>query len=160
MKAVRYALYGLGGVAVLALLAIGAVLFIVDGAFVKSRLEQAMKAKNRTLSIEGTPTLRLFPVAGIALGKTTLSEAGSDKTFVAFESAEVAVRTLPLLSGEFAVETLKVAGLRANAVRRKDGSTNYSDLAGGKEPSAKGEKPPTVKLAEVQIDKAQLSYRD
>ena len=157
MRILKYALFGLIG---LVIIAVAAAFVIVDGAFVKSRLVQAMKEKNRTLSIEGTPTIRLYPVAGIALGKTTLSEAGSDKVFVALDSAEVAVRTMPLLSHEVAVETLKVAGLRANIVHHKDGSTNYSDLAGGKEPSSKGEKPPLLRLAEVQIEKAQLSYRD
>ena len=160
MKIAKYALYGIGALVVLALIAVAAVLLVVDGGFVKSRLEQAMKAKNRTLTIEGTPKLRLFPVAGIALGKTVLTEAGSDKVFLALDSAEVAVRTMPLLSHEIAVETLKIAGLRANVVRHKDGSTNYSDLAGGKEAPAKGEKPPALRLAEVQVEKAQLSYRD
>jgi AsmA protein len=161
MKILKYMLYGIGGLVVLAVIAAVAAVFIVDGAFVKARIEQAMKEKNRSVSIEGTPKLRLFPVAGIALGKTTISEAGSDQAFVALESAEVAVRTLPLLSGEIAVETLKVAGLRANVVRRKDGTMNFADLAGGKgKPSAKAEAPPRIKLAEVLIEKAQITYRD
>src|SRR5262249_27719606 len=129
--------------------------------FVKSHLERAMKEKNRTLIIEGTPKVRFFPVAGIALGKTSLSEPGSDKVFIALESAEVAVRTMPLLSGEIAVETFKLSGLRANLVRHKDGTFNYSDLAGGKAAHGSGGgRPPAVKLAEVLIEKAQLSYRD
>ena len=161
MKILKYALYGVGGLVVLAVVAVIAAVFVVDGAFVKSRLEQAMKQKNRTLSIEGTPRVRLYPVAGIALGKTSLSEPGSDKLFVALDSAEVAVRTMPLLSGEVAVETLKISGLRANVVKRKDGSMNYADLAGGKEKaSTKGEAPPRIKLAEILIEKAQISYRD
>jgi AsmA protein len=160
MKLVKYALYGVGGLLVLAVIAVAAAAFIVDGAFVKARLEQAMKAKNRTLRIEGTPTLRLFPVAGMALGKTSLSEPGSDRVFVALESAEVAVRTMPLLSGEIAVETLKVSGLRVNVLRRKDGAFNYSDLAGAKDKPAGGEAPPRIRLAEVLIEKAQLAYRD
>ncbi len=160
MKLVKYALYGVGGLLVLAVIAVAAAAFIVDGAFVKARLEQAMKAKNRTLRIEGTPTLRLFPVAGMALGKTSLSEPGSDRVFVALDSAEVAVRTMPLLSGEIAVETLKVSGLRVNVLRRKDGAFNYSDLAGAKDKPAGGEAPPRIRLAEVLIEKAQLAYRD
>jgi len=160
MRILKYVVYGVGGLVALAVIAVAAALLIVDGAFVKSRLERAMKEKNRTLLIEGTPKLRLFPVAGIALGKTSLSEPGSDRVFVALESAEVAVRTMPLLSGEIALETLKVSGLRASVVRRKDGTFNYSDLAGGKEKPAKGEPPPRVKLAETLIEKAQLSYRD
>ena len=161
MKIVKFALYGFGGLVVLAALAVAAAVFIVDGAFVKARIEQAMKDKNRTVSIEGTPKVRLFPVAGIALGKTSISEPGSNQLFVSLESAEVAVRTMPLLSGEVAVETLKVAGLRANLVRRKDGMMNFSDLGGGRETGAgRAGAPPRIKLAEVLVEKAQLSYRD
>lgn len=161
MRIVKYLLYGVGGLAALAILAAGAAVVVVDGAFVKARLERAMKEKNRTLSIEGEPKLRLFPVAGIALGRTSLSEPGSDRAFVALDSAEVAVRTLPLLSGEIALETFKLSGLRAHVVRRKDGTMNYADLAGPKEKtSAKGEAPPRIRLAEMLIERAQLSYRD
>jgi AsmA protein len=106
-----------------------------------------MKEKNRTLSIEGTPTLRLFPVAGIALGKTSLSEPGSDKVFVSLESAEIAVRTMPLLSREVAIEILKISGLKANLVRRKDGTMNFADLAGPTDKDKKPEAPPNLRVA-------------
>ena len=96
MKAIKFLFFGLAGLVVLALIGVGAALMIVDGQFVKTRLERAMKEKNRTLKIEGTPQLKLFPVAGISLGKTTLSEPGSDKLFVSLDSAEVAVRVMPL----------------------------------------------------------------
>ena len=61
---------------------------VVDGGFVKSRLEKMMKEKNRVLVIEGTPVVRLFPVAGISLGRTTLSEPGGASQFVALEKLE------------------------------------------------------------------------
>jgi len=161
MKAIRFLLYGVGGLVALAVLALGAAVVVVDGKFVKARLESAMKEKNRTLKIEGEPKLRLFPVAGLVLGKTSLSEPGSDKLFVSLDAAEVAVRVMPLLSGEVAVETLKVSGLKANVVRRKDGSMNFSDLAGAKEKAAgKSEEPPNVRVAEVIVEKMQLAYRD
>ena len=161
MKAVRILSYGAGALVVLALVALGAALVIVDGKFVKARLESAMKEKNRTLKIEGEPKVKLFPVAGLALGATSLSEPGSDKLFVSLDSAEVAVRVMPLLSGEVAVETLKLSGLKANVVRRKDGSMNFSDLAGAKEKSAgKPEEPPNLRIAEVMVEKVQLAYRD
>ena len=161
MKATRILLYGLGGLVALALVALGAVLVIVDGKFVKARLESAMKEKNRTIRIEGELKVKLFPVAGLALGATSLSEPGSDKPFVSFESAEVAVRAMPLLLGEVAVETLKISGLKANLVRRKDGSMNFSDLGGAKEKTAgKQEEPPNLRIAEVIAEKVQLAYRD
>jgi AsmA protein len=163
MKAIRYVLYGIGALVLACGIALGAVFAIVDGAFVKARLERMMKEKNRTLAIEGTPQVRLFPVAGIALGRTTLSEPGSDRLFVGLDSAEVAVRVMPLLSGEVAVETLKVAGLRANVVRGKDGRMNFADLAGPekeeRERPERGE-PPRLRIAEALIERAQLAFRD
>ena len=161
MKALKFLMIGIAGLVVLAVLGVGAALMIVDGQFVKTRLERAMKEKNRTLVIDGTPKLRLFPVAGLALGKTTLSEPGSDKLFVSIESAEVALRVMPLLSGEIAVETLKLSGLKANLVRRKDGSMNFADLAGGKgKADGKPEEPPNLRIAEMDVEKVQLAYRD
>ena len=161
MKAIRYVLYGAGAIVALAVLAVVTLLLVVDGAFVKSRLEAAMKEKNRTLRIEGTPQLKLFPVAGLALGKTTLSEPGSDRLFVSLESVEVAVRTMPLLSGEVAIETLKLSGATVNVVRRKDGSMNFSDLQEKKDkPSGKGEAPPNVRIAGMSVEKVQVAYRD
>ncbi len=161
MKALKYLMYGIAGLVVLAVIGVGAALVIVDGQFVKTRLERAMKEKNRTLKIDGVPQVKLFPVAGLSLGKTSLSESGSDKVFVSLDSAEVAVRVMPLLSGEIAVETLKLSGLKANVVRRKDGSMNFSDLAGGKEQAAgKPGAPPNLRIAEVIVEKMQLAYRD
>lgn len=166
MKTIKYVLYGIGGLVLLAVLGIGAALVVVDGAFVKSRLEREMKARNRTLVIEGTPTLKLFPVAGIVLGKTTLSEPGSDKLFVGLDSAEVAVRVMPLLSGEASVEVLKVAGLKANVVKGKDGRMNFADLAGDGKPAedkgGRGEhkSPPRLRISQMHIERTQMSYRD
>lgn len=165
MKALKYLLFALGGFVLLAALALAAAAFVVDGAFVKSRLERVMNEKNRTLRIEGEPKLRLFPTAGIALGKTTLSEPGSEKPFLALDAAEVAVRVVPLLSGEAVVETLRVAGLKVNVVRAKDGSMNFADLAGERgvapheEPPERGA-PRMLRIGEIAIERAHLAYRD
>jgi AsmA protein len=160
MKATKVLMYGVIGLFVLAAIGVATALVVVDGQFVKTRLERAMKEKNRTLSIEGTPTLRLFPVAGIALGKASLSEPGSDKTFVSLDSAEIAVRTMPLMSGEVAIEILKVSGLKANLVRRKDGTMNFADLAGPGDKDKKPEAPPNLRVAGVVVEKVQVAYRD
>lgn len=169
MKAIKYLLYGIGGLVLVAVLGVGAALVIVDGAFVKSRLERMMKEKNRTLVIEGTPQLKLFPVAGIALGRTTLSEPGSDKLFVSLDSAEVALRVMPLMSGEAAVEVLKVAGLKANVVKAKDGRFNFADLAEGGKGGEQGmdkaghdahREPPKLRIADINVERMELAYRD
>jgi len=161
MKAFKFLFYGLAGLVILALLGLGAAVMIVDGQFVKTRLERAMKEKNRTLRIEGTPQLKLFPVAGIALGKTTLSEPGSEKAFVSLDSADVAIVVMPLLSGEVAVEKLNVAGLMVNVVKGKNGKMNFADLLGPDNPEqATHRDPPKVRIAEINVERTQLSYRD
>jgi len=165
MKALRYVLYGLGGVVALVVLALAAMLVIVDGAFVKSRLEQAMKEKNRVLRIEGEPKLSLFPKLALALGKTTLSERSSEKEFLSLESMSVSVGVMPLASREVAVDAISLSGLKVNVVRARDGSFNFSDLAAAPagrpaEPEGEEKAPPRVGIAEVKIERAQLAYRD
>ena len=161
MRPLRALAYAALALLALALLAAGAALVIVDGAFVKARLERMMKEKGRALRIEGTPVLRLFPVASIALGRATLSEPGSERVFVTVDSAEIALRVLPLLSGEIALETLKLAGLAVNLVRGKDGRMNFADLAAPVRPEGERDRAPLrLRVGEVRIERAQLRYRD
>ncbi len=162
MKAIKWLLYGVGGLVVLAILAVGAAIVIVDGAFVKSRMVTAMKERGRTLAIEGEPKFSLFPVLRLGLGKTTLSEANSDKAFASLDSLQVAVRVMPLLSREVAVDALSVSGLRLNVVRGADGRFNFDDLAAGKPAAAPAapQEPAKLRIAEVIVERAQISYTD
>ena len=168
MKVLKYLAYGIGGLVVLCVLVLAVVVMVVDGAFVKSRLEREMKARDRTLTIEGEPKLRLFPVAGIALGKVVLSEPRSAAVFVALDSAEIAVRVMPLLSGEAVVEQFKISGLKVNLVRAKDGRMNFADLVGEHEredaaearPARAKGPPPRGRIAEIAVERAQITWRD
>jgi AsmA protein len=168
MKLLKYCGYALAGLLVLCAVAIAAAAVIVDGAFVKSRLERYLKEeKQRTLTIEGEPRVRIFPVAGISLGRTVLTEPSSSKVFVALDSLEVGVRVFPALSGEVAVEALALTGLKVNVVKSKSGQFNFQDLLGKAErdkasvPEAREKRdPPKLRVAEVKIDNAQFAYRD
>ncbi|HEY5636544.1 MAG TPA: AsmA family protein [Burkholderiales bacterium] len=161
MKLVKWTLYPVLGVVVLSIVGLGVAMTVVDGAFVKARAAHWMKdEKQRTLTIEGTPNLSLFPVFRLSLGKTTLSEPKSDKVFVSLESMEVAVRVMPLLSGTVAVDTLNLAGLNANVVKDKSGRMNFADLAGHEARESHDAEPPNVSVAGVNIDRAGLTYTD
>lgn len=160
MKAIKYVVWGVGAIVALLVLAIVAAVMVVDGNFVKARAERYMKEeKQRTLKIEGEPGLKLFPVLRLSLGKTSLSEPKSDKVFVSLDSLEFALKVMPLLSREIAVDALAVRGLKANLVRGKEGGFNFDDLAGKGEEGAPGE-PPRVRIAEVSIEGAQIDYAD
>ena len=166
MKLLKYAGYALGGIVVLAILGLAAVAAWVDGAFVKSRLERYMlEQKHRTLSIKGEPKLRLFPVAGLSLGPTTLSEPDSSDSFVTFDSAELALRLLPLLAGDLVIETVSAKGLHVTVRERRDGHMNFEDLEKRdtheeRDRTAPRERGalPNVVIRELNIDHARLSY--
>ena len=164
MKALKILAYGAGGLVALLLVALGAAVLVIDGGFVKARLERAMQEKHRTLTIEGEPRIRLYPVAGIALGKLVLTEPASDKVFIALDSAEIAVATLPLLSREVAVEALRISGLKVNIAREADGRLNFADLTGAGETEASPElgelRIPAVRIAQIAIERARIGYRD
>lgn len=168
MKAIRILSYAAGGLVLVILLAVVALALIVDGAFVKQRAERMMKEEHqRTLSIEGTPKLSLFPVAGIELGKVRLSEHASDKEFLSLESARVAVRVMPLLAGTLEVDALSLSGFKVSLVRSKDGRMNFDDLS-GKPGDAKQAEPYAersgkagkLRIAEVNIERAGIAFRD
>jgi AsmA protein len=174
MRTLKWIAYALAGLVALAIIAGVVLVSVIDGGFVKSRLERAMQEKHRTLSIEGEPKLRLFPVAGLVLGRTSLSEPSSSDVFLSLESAEVAVRVLPLLSGALVIDNLSAQGVRVNARRFKDGRMNFDDLAQGTPPrpgtgEAKGQAPdsepgrrelPKLVVGEANIDHARLSFTD
>jgi AsmA protein len=166
MKILKVLFYGLGGLALLAVLGLAAVVLVVDGVFVKGRLERMMKEeKQRTLKIEGEPRLSLFPKLALSLGRTTLSEPASEKEFLSLESMSVSVGLMPLLSREVAVDAFSIVGLKVNVVRARDGSLNVADLAAPlldrpEAAHAEEQAPPKVRIAEVRIERAQLAYRD
>lgn len=163
----KYAFYTLGGLVLLGVAALVGVISFVDGAFLKNRLQRQMKEDyQRTLVIEGTPKLSLFPSFVLDLGKTRLTESASDKEFVSIESLRVAVRLMPLLGKTVQIDTLALSGLKLNVVRAKDGSMNFEDLKGKKaerehaEPGGERGKPPAIHLAGAKIERVDLAYRD
>jgi len=159
MKVIKYAAWAAGGLVGLVVIALVAALVIVDGAFVKSRAEAYFKEKQRNLKIEGEPKLKLFPVFSLGLGRTSVSEPAGEKVFVSFEAMELAVNVMPLLSRSVSMEVFSLAGLKANVVRRKDGSFNFADLL-GKEGEREDGDPPKVRIAKIDISNAQITYLD
>ena len=65
----------------------------------KGQVADLVKEKTkRALTIEGDIRLTLLPKVGVQLGKTRLSEFGSDKEFAGLEQMRVSLALLPLLS--------------------------------------------------------------
>jgi AsmA protein len=169
-KPLKYGLIGLGSVVGLAVA--GAVVFAMtfDPNRYKDHIEGLAKEKTgRTLDIKGDIKMAFWPSLGADVGAVTFTEKGSNQEFVAFDSAHASVKLMPLLRGEYIVDSVKLSGLKARVVKGKDGKYNFSDLmaADTAKPAAEqkkapsGEKTPVVfDISSVNIEKASIAYSD
>ncbi|HEX19415.1 MAG TPA: AsmA family protein, partial [Acidiferrobacteraceae bacterium] len=101
-------------------------------AYKKEITAEVKKATGRTLRIKGKIQLSYFPWLGVNLSKMTLSNARGfgNQPFAKIDNAGVAVKLLPLISGNIVVKRLTLNGLVLNPRIRNDGSNNWDDLAG------------------------------
>src|SRR5437899_6799102 len=125
----------------------------------------AKERTGRTLRLQGELKLAFFPSLGAGVGGVTLSERGSQREFISLQSARASVKLMPLLRGQVIVDAVRVSGLKAQIVRNKDGSYNFSDLLEGKAekpgPKRKEQSAPVIfDIAGVDIDRAAVAYRD
>ena len=163
MKFLKYSLYA--SVALFALVVVAIVVLIVtfDPNQYKGELAKIVKEKTaRTLAVEGKIGLTLYPSLGVAVGKTTLSEPNSEKTFAKIDEVKVSLAVLPLLSRQVVVDRVILSGLNVDLVRDKDGKTNFADLAGAGEPPARAKAPESKaapKSERVQLNVAGIEVK-
>lgn len=167
MKIIKWVLLGLLGLVVLALA--GAVVFALrfDPNQYKGEIERLVHERTgRTLKLAGDLKVAFFPSLGATASGVTLSERGSERTFVAVDSVHGAVAVMPLLHGQVVVDGIDIKGLKASLVKGKDGRYNFSDLLeGGKEKAAS--KAPEKKaaavvfaVAGVNVERSSIDYKD
>src|SRR6266849_5516108 len=165
-KPVKYLWLALGGV--VALLVAGVLVFALtfDPNRYKDDIERmARERTGRTLRLQGELKLAFFPSLGAGIAAVTLSERGSNREFVALQSAHASVKLMPLLHGQVIVDAVRISGLKAQIVRNKDGTYNFSDLLEGRAekpaPKRKDQSTPVIfDIAGVDIERAAVAYRD
>ena len=158
MKALKYLVFALGGLAALVIAAMGFMAVAFDADKLKGEIAQVVKdKKQRTLKIEGDLALSFWPSLGVRLGRTSLSEHKSEQVFAALDSAHVSVALLPLLRKQVVVDTIELDGVKAALLRRKDGTLNIDDLL-----SRDPDEPQTLRfdIAGLRVSNAQLGWRD
>jgi len=172
MKALKYILFALGGLVLLAVIGVAVFVMTFDPNQYKGQIEAAVKEKTgRTLKLEGNLKVAIFPSLGAEVAKVSLSEHASPEEFLSLDSAHVSVALLPLIHGEVIVDRIRVAGLKARVIKGKDGKFNFDDLAQAgsadkpaeKKAPEKGDKPgQAVKfdIAGVSIERSSVSYQD
>lgn len=166
MRILKYVLLAAAAVAVLAIAAVAFIVATFDPNDYRPRIVKLVKDRTgRDIAI-GTIGLELFPKVGARLEKVSLAERDGSGEFAGVDAAEVYVALLPLLSRDVVVDQVLVQGLRANLVRRADGSTNYDDLLKPTETSAPDDtpaqpgKPIRFDVQGVRVLDANLSWKD
>ena len=171
-KPLKYGLIGLGTLVVVAVA--GAAIFAVtfDPNRYKGEIERMAKEKTgRTLAIKGDIRMAFWPSLGAEVGGVTFSEKGAGQEFVSFDKAHASVKLMPLLRGEYIVDSVTLSGLKARIVKGKDGRYNFSDLMEGeaqakpapeqkKAPEASSSSPLVFDIASVNIERAAATYID
>ncbi|MDT3679624.1 MAG: AsmA family protein [Burkholderiaceae bacterium] len=130
----------------------------------------------RKLDIDGDLSLSVLPDIALSMGKATLSGPKGEGRFASIDSAKIGVALWPLLSREVRVQRIALDALSVDAVRHKDGSTNFDDLlarlksqqpqsgAPQQGPASASEAASaaatTVTVAEIALHDAALGWRD
>lgn len=166
-SSVKWLLISLAVLLVLGMVLVVAVITLVDPARYRAIATDAVEqATSRKLTLAGDVGLKFLPCCAVELGEATLGNPPgfSGEPFLKVGSAELAIRLWPLLRRrEVEIGTVRLEGLTANLVGRKDGSNNWSfgDVAG--EPAtegAAGNGVTTISVAGISISDARLEYSD
>jgi len=129
MRYVKYGLYVLAALVIVTGLVFGYIAATFDPNEYKVDITRIVAERTgRTLSIDGDLQLTFFPKVGVTLGGTSLSERGSEAEFAGVDDLRVALAFLPLLTGHVVIDEVVLDGLRANVVKRADGTINIDDL--------------------------------
>jgi AsmA protein len=161
----KYALVALG---VLALLAAGAIAYLVATFNPRDYhdliVELVREKTGRTLEIKGEISLSFWPDVAVRLGQVTLSERASERLvtgerqsgerFVDMESARITLKLVPLLERELVASELAVTGGNVRIKRYADGSLNIDDLLKGEDAA------PRFDIGKVTVERSTLSYLD
>ena len=168
-KALKIILWLFGTFVVLAIVAAVVVPLFLDPNDFRDDIGAAVnKQTGRDLQIEGDLELSVIPWLGLRVGPARLSNAEGfgDEPMLAIKGASVSVKLMPLLSRQVEVSRVELDGLRLNLLRRKDGVSNWDDLAG---PATAEETPPPAageqsfdiqEIAGVTLNDAVVVYED
>ena len=117
-KPVKYTLVGLGLVIVLVVGAALVFALTFDPNRYKDEIERLAKEQTgRTLAIKGDIKMAFWPSLGADVSGVTLSERASDQQFLAFDSAHASVKLMPLLRGQYIVDSVQLSGFKARIVK-------------------------------------------
>lgn len=129
MRALKIAGIVIGSLVGLVVLAVVALLLIIDPNDYKPQLAALVKDKtDMTLAIEDRLEWALWPSIGVKLGRVSLSDDARKETLVAVGKAAVSVELMPLFSKQIRIDAVTLEGAKVRHVQYADGSTSWDRM--------------------------------
>ena len=151
------------GLVLLVVLAVGAVLLLVDPNDFKPEIQQLARDKGQLdLQLDGDIGLSLWPSVALSLPSLKLSSLEGEP-LASLKRAEIEVSLLPLLSGQLQMSGVLIDGLELE-VRAQPADTGLSQ--GGSSPDANAMAKPQqhagllFDIGRIQISNARIRYTD
>ena len=159
----------IGGIAGIVVIAAVALILFFDPNDFRDRISAAVKEATGRDLVVGDISLSVFPWLAVELGRTELGNAeGFDgEEFLSFETASLSVKIMPLiLSQQVEVGTASLDGLDVNLQVDANGTTNWDDLAEGRDAAAdegsteSGSGVAGFDVASIAVTNANINYSD
>ncbi len=169
-KLLKYVGLALGALILLLIVATVSFVLLFDPNDFRDKIADGVeRATGREFVIEGDLDVSLFPWLAIDVGRTRLGNAPGfgDDPFLSFEKARLSVRLLPLIfRREVAIGTAELDSLVLNLTIKRDGTSNWQDLAERGERAdevpagAEAAKPVRLDVAGVNVTNANVVYNN
>jgi AsmA protein len=160
MKAVKYVLFTLIGVAVLAALALSALLFWIDPNILKDDIQRLAAAQGLDVQLDGDLSWRVFPNIQIATGAVQLRAVGEAEEFARLQRAQLQLALKPLLRKSIVVDGIALEGLKLTLLVDAQGRGNWTAFMGADEtaspPEQSSSEPGPEAAMHLAIKKLQL----
>lgn len=166
-KAVKLTMFAVGIVAFLIVAAVVVFAVTFDVNDYKGQIVDAVRDETgRTLTFTGDMSMTYFPTLGVRLDGLELSNAPGfgEEPMARVAKAHIAVRIMPLFSGQILFRRIYLDGLVLNLSRNANGDANWDDLSGGPRAEAMSgdyaSKPVYLEAAGVTVRNASLLWKD
>ena len=166
-KTVKLTMLVVGIVAVLILAAISIFVATFDVNDYKERIAGLVEEETgRKLTFEGDLKMTYFPVLGVSVDGASLSNRPGfgDEPMAQVREASIAVKIVPLFSGQVLFRRIVLDGLALNLSRNGQGVTNWDDLTSkDRAKSTSGEqvgKTLELELSGITVKNSSLAWKD
>lgn len=160
-------LKSLAALVVLLLLAVLALVFLVDANRFKPRIEAIAKDQGIALQINGDLGWNLWPSLGVAVNEVRVAALEApDQPIAELKQASLLLALRPLFSGDFQVDHIAVDGAAISLKLDANGKGNWESLKKpGTAPQPEQPKPAgdanlKLDIQHISLSNSQISYRD